>query len=285
MSFILFYMNEMGDIKVSTKKLQILGQLSASNAGTLDGKDSQYFTPYKNLVVNSDFEHWVAQIGLNAEHGTLTYAGDRWATDSGSVTGDKNASGDGYSNIALNGTIRQVIPDAPSVATPFINMVSGEAEINYDNGTLTITSNGGVIKNVLLLAGEWSTCPLYIGKGYATELHDCMRVFCTFKSAGLSCNITSNTVCIVDIPLQVSMRATPSVVFVTNVTYVRANGTNYTLSGAAPTVAVGSNYKTGCLSLTLTFSSIKVGNSSATFAKNDIGYVNYIEGYLCADYE
>lgn len=134
---------------------------------------------YTNLADNSDFTKWVAQAGIGENHGTQAYGGDRWMLTNGSITGEENADGNGYSGITLNGTLTQVVPSPPAVATPFIEMVSSTAEISYDaeNGEIVITSSGGVIKNVLLLEGEWTEKPGFVSKGYGAELAECQRYF------------------------------------------------------------------------------------------------------------
>lgn len=130
--------------------------------------------PY-NYAHNSDFTQFVAQAGVGGKHGNQAYAGDRWILDSGTVSGSARTDGNGYHNIKLNGTIRQKVANAPDVANAAIEMISGTASISYNNGEITITSSGGIIKNVLLCAAE--TLPEYQRKGYGAELVECMRYF------------------------------------------------------------------------------------------------------------
>lgn len=130
--------------------------------------------PY-NYAHNSDFTQFVAQAGVGGLHGTQAYAGDRWILDSGTVTGEANENGNGYRNITLNGTIRQIIANPPAVGTAGVEMISGTAAVSYANGELTITSAGGIIKNVLLCAAE--TLPEYQPKGYGAELAECLRYY------------------------------------------------------------------------------------------------------------
>lgn len=134
--------------------------------------------PY-NYADNSDFTQFVAQARVGGNHGTQAYAGDRWILDSGTVTGDANENGNGYSNIKLTGTIRQIIANPPAVGSVFVETVSGSASASYRNGEVTITSNGGVIKNVALYEGEYATAnkPKYQRRGYGTELSECLRYF------------------------------------------------------------------------------------------------------------
>ena len=130
--------------------------------------------PY-NYAHNSDFTQWVATKGIGGLHGVHAYAGDRWILDDGIVTGDAREDGNGYRNIKLNGTIRQKVANAPDVANAAIEMISGTANISYNNGEITITSSGGTIKNVLLCADE--TLPKYQPKGYGAELAECQRYY------------------------------------------------------------------------------------------------------------
>ena len=162
---------------------------TADDSKKLNGKAPACYTPYTNLADNSDFTHWIAQAGIGGKHGNDTYGGDRWILESGTIVsegngGNMNADGDGYSGIRLNGTLVQVVPSPPAVATAFVEMVSGTAEISYDasKGEIVLTSAGGVIKNVLLLEGEWTEKPEYVGKGYAAELAECARYHLLLKS-------------------------------------------------------------------------------------------------------
>ena len=134
--------------------------------------------PY-NYLHNSDFTQFVAQAGIGGNHGTQAYAGDRWILDSGTVTGSANANGNGYSNIQLNGTIRQIVANPPEVGTVAVEMVSGTATAVYGNGTVTITSSGGVIKNIRLFNGNYTAenMPAYQSKGYGVELVECLRIY------------------------------------------------------------------------------------------------------------
>ena len=130
--------------------------------------------PY-NYAHNSDFTQFVAQAGVGGLHGTQAYAGDRWILDSGTVNGEPNENGNGYKNITLNGTIRQKVENPPATGKAKVETVSGTATVSYENGELTITSSGGIIKNVLLCAAE--TLPEYQPKGYAAELAECLRYY------------------------------------------------------------------------------------------------------------
>lgn len=165
-----------------------------------------------NLLDNSDFQHFVAQARVGGNHGAQAYAGDRWILDSGTVTGVANANGDGYSNITLNGTIRQIVANAPAGEhVCAIEMVSGTADISYGDGEVTITSYGGVIKNVGLYAGNRK--PKYTSKGYISELLECLSYYYYIPStkAALTAYSHSTTEIRATMVLPVAMRATPTV--------------------------------------------------------------------------
>ena len=166
----------------------------------------------ENHCDNSDFTQWVAQAGIGGKHGNQDYAGDRWILDSGTVTGDANANGNGYSNIKLNGTIRQIISNPPAVGSVFVEMVSGTATASYQNGEVTITSNGGVIRNVLLCEGQYTEAnrPKYQPKGYGVELLECQRYFVLFVTANIY-GVSSNGSVSASIVLPTTMRITPTI--------------------------------------------------------------------------
>ena len=181
-----------GDIAMDGHKVTGLGTPTAgADAATktyADNASSRASSPY-NLLDNSDFTHFVAQAGLGGNHGTQAYAGDRWILDSGTVTGEENADGEGYTNITLNGTIRQKLANVPSAGTVGIEMVSGTAEITYADGSVSITSSGGVIKDVWCYPGAYTAdnMPGYAAKGYASELAECQRYY----RQSFSGNVTS----------------------------------------------------------------------------------------------
>ena len=170
-----------GPINMNGQKLSGLNAPTADDEAATKGfvVDSVKAAAPFNYAHNSDFTKWIAQAGIGSNHGNQAYAGDRWILDSGTVTGDAREDGNGYTNIGLNGTIRQNVANAPDVGTAAIEMVSGTADISYANGVITITSNGGVIKNVRLFAGAYSSdnTPNYQPKGYGAELKECMRYY------------------------------------------------------------------------------------------------------------
>lgn len=166
--------------------------------------------PHENFVHNSDFTRFIAQAGIGGLHGTQAYAGDRWILDSGSVTGVAN--GGAFTEITLNGTIRQKIENPPGTGTVILEMIDGEAEASYAGGELTITSSGGILKNVRLYEGEMQSEPLpYVSRGMAAELMECQR-FCTvipgwvhFRAATVTTNQIWATVHLPIVPNNSSM--------------------------------------------------------------------------------
>lgn len=179
-----------GELSMNGKPISGLNAPTANDHAANMGFVNQQVkkaAPY-NYVHNSDFTQFVAQAGIGGNHGTQAYAGDRWILDSGTVTGEANEGGDGYHNITLNGTIRQIVANPPDVGTAAIEMVSGTAQISYVNGEITITSNGGVIKNVRLFKGAYTAdnMPNYQPKGYNAELEECQLYYRKINSAVFS---------------------------------------------------------------------------------------------------
>lgn len=168
--------------------------------------------PY-NYAHNSDFTQFVAQAGVGGLHGTQAYAGDRWILDSGTVSGTANENGNGYRNITLNGTIRQIIANPPAVGTAGVEMISGTAAVSYTDGELIITSSGGIIKNVLLCASE--TLPEYQPKGYRAEFSECQMYYQipVQENLGYGYIFEAKTAAIISIPISIKMRTVPSVKF------------------------------------------------------------------------
>lgn len=211
----------------------------------------------RNLLDNSDFTQFVAQAGIGGMHGTQAYAGDRWVLDSGTVTGNANANANGYTNITLNGTIRQIVANQPSVGSPFVEMVSGTAEITYENGEITITSNGGVIKNVALYDGNYNANnqPKYQPKGYGTELAECQRYFIKMTGSSTSVRgfgaVGSPILITPTFYLPTTMRTSPTAVSF-DVSIVRGNGIS--LNSITPTEVKGAGCVGNQIALSLTFS-------------------------------
>ena len=163
--------------------------------------------PY-NWLDNSDFTNPVAQAGIGGNHGTQAYAIDRWILTSGSVS-----QRDG--GLQLNGTITQKLEHLPSGdVSAFVGMASGQANISYRDGTVTITSSGGVIAWAALYEGTYTqgTMPEHRPKGYGAELAECLR-YCQVISQNTAYRafvVSANTVQ-TTFPLGVPMRVKPSI--------------------------------------------------------------------------
>lgn len=164
----------------------------------------------RNLLDNSDFTNLVAQAGIGGNHGTMAYAADRWILDSGTVS---YSAGTG---LTLNGTITQKLENALAAAYPYVGMVSGTASISYTNGTVTITSSGGVIQWAALYANEYTadTLPEYKPKGYGVELLECMRYYQKFTDVEVNsiAFVRGNGARFVW-PFMVKMRTKPTLTF------------------------------------------------------------------------
>ena len=187
---------------------------TGGDADTLGGKAPAFYTPYENRADNSDFRHWIAQAGIGGKHGTQSYGGDRWILVSGTITGEENANGNGFENIILNGTIRQIVANPEETMTAFVKTISGTATATYSSGTLTITSNGGVLDWVMLIPGALETQPPYVPK--ENELAACLRYFRKLGPAPsefmvLSGHVTSGgTTILVGLPFVLDMRVKPT---------------------------------------------------------------------------
>lgn len=192
--------------------------------------------PY-NYAHNSDFTQFIAQAGIGEKHcKTAYYAGDRWILHSGTVTGEARADGHGYSNIRLNGTIVQIVENAPDVGTAAIEMVSGTADILYTDGVIVINSNGGVIKNVRLFKGAYTAdnVPNYQPKGYGAELAECQRYFIRYSASEevifLICGVSSSRI-YGTLHLPVNMRVGPSLTYHNVNVYPYTSGDSIAING------------------------------------------------------
>jgi hypothetical protein len=187
----------------------------------------------ENICDNSDFTRFIAQIGIGGLHGKQAYAGDRWILDSGFVSGEANANGEGYTNVVLNGTIRQIVANPPDVCTAAVEMVSGTAEISYENGEITITSSGGVIKNVRLFNGEYTddNIPAYRARRYSVELAECQRYFIYFDDQVIMFgDRPSSKVLNIAAHLPCEMRTSPTVLAMPEASVIRGGGKGYSAS-------------------------------------------------------
>jgi hypothetical protein len=92
-------------------------------------------------------------------------------------------------------------------------MVSGTASISYADGEITITSNGGVIRNCCLVSGAFATDerPTYKPKGYGAELAECQRYYIVASARHASGTYSSSGNKLhAFIPTPVTMRTTPT---------------------------------------------------------------------------
>ena len=162
----------------------------------------------RNLLDNSDFTNLVSQVDIGGNHGSIPYAADRWILDSGTVSYEAGVG------LTLNGTIRQKLEFPPTGnATAFVGMASGEASIRYEDGAVTITSSGGVLKWAAMYGGVYSaaTMPEYQPKGYRAELAECQRYFYNFLySNGIYFPAIANTDQIPGFLFPVEMRVAPT---------------------------------------------------------------------------
>ena len=167
-----------------------------------------------NLLDNADFTQFIAQMGVGGLHGTQAYAGDRWILDSGTVSGVANTNGNGYKNIKLNGTIRQIVANPPTAWTVGVKMISGTATVSYADGEFTISSDGGVIEAPILIGKADADISGVIPKGYIEELLNCQQ-YCYRPSntnGWLTMLVSSTNYLILPIEMPIRMRVTPSVV-------------------------------------------------------------------------
>lgn len=165
-------------------------------------------SPY-NWLDNSDFTNLVAQAGIGGNHGSQAYAADRWILNSGSVS--YNAG----TGLTLNGTITQKLESMPTGTTSaFVGMASGQASIACSNGTVTISSAGGVIAWAALYEGTFTeqAKPEYRPKGYTAELMECMRYYQENSVYYAAYNPIFEAA--PGLPFPVEMRTTPTVTIV-----------------------------------------------------------------------
>lgn len=223
-----------GPVNMNGQKLSGLNSPSSeSDAATMGfvNSEARKAAPY-NYAHNSNFEHFIAQAGLAQHHDVdEIYVGDRWILVSGTVTGKSGENG--YEDITLKGTIRQVVENPPETGTVAVNMISGTADISYQNGEITIASDGGVIKNVRLFSGIWANVPDYKPKGYTAELSDCKKYFQCYENKGnyqiplAFGRASSTTAARVTMPISQEMQVTPGMIKGSNIEwYLLCNGSN-----------------------------------------------------------
>lgn len=160
-------------ISVEAALAQKQEQITAGAGMRISGSKISTAAAPRNWLDNSDFTNLIAQAEIGGKHGNVAYAADRWKLTSGTVT---YTAGTG---LTLNGTITQVLEKAPTGGNCFVGIVSGTATIALNGNTITITSNGGVIKWAALYEGTYTEAnrPEYQPKGIAQERIACQRFF------------------------------------------------------------------------------------------------------------
>lgn len=179
---------------------------------------------FRNLLDNSDFTNLIAQAGIGGNHGTQAYAADRWILTSGTVSYEAGVG------LTLNGTITQNLEWWPYNTKSFVECASGTATIKRSNGTVTITSSGGVLKNAACYIGSLTDDekPNYCPKGYSEELRECKRYYRKVQYAACHGLAFSSQTVYAFWNLPVSMRATPTFVISEDFKMqVRNNGNQY----------------------------------------------------------
>ena len=217
-----------GELKMSGKPISGLNMPTeedqAANMGFVN-QQMRKASP-RNLLDNSDFTNLVAQAGIGGNHGTQAYAADRWILTSGTVSYEKGVG------LTLNGTITQKLEWWPASTKSFVECASGTATIKRSNGTVTITSSGGVLKNAACYPGVYTDDekPNYCPKGYSEELRECLRYYQKTQYAACYGFAFSSQTVYAFWSLPGSMRATPTFVMSDNFQLaVRPNGNQYTV--------------------------------------------------------
>lgn len=219
-----------------------------------------------NLLDNSDFTKPVAQAGVSASHGGAEiYAVDRWI-----LTGTVSRTTAG---LVLNGTMTQRLETVPAGrVSAFVGMASGTATITYADGEVTITSAGGTIAWAALYNGSYAAdnMPVYLPKGYATELMECKRYFRHVRGGGIP-GFMNASVGYFGLPVEIPMRVTPTVT-VNAYGTIRGNGVSITPTG----ITASSNYPS-VIGLTVTYANQSNANNHAGVLASGADFM------LCAD--
>ena len=186
-----------------------------------------------DLLDNSDWRNPVNQRGATNGNYTWGFILDRWQANGNSFV----LSADGIT-VPPSGRVVQRIAkgviDGEKAHTGVAVSSAGATYINANRAvTITVnTNNGGydevIVQNtgtvavtvayVALYEGEYTaeTVPAYVPKGYAAELHECMRYYVRFPSnsqltiIGYGYSATAGRF---SIPVGVQMRAAPELTF------------------------------------------------------------------------
>ena len=156
------------------------------------------------------------QRGVSGTISTAGYFLDGWKLVSGSVT-------IGADGITLNGTMAQVLEDAPvGAVTATVLTEAGVVPVGYDSTTKTFTVTaagtkliaaklelGGVQTLARLEGGAWELNQL---PDYGAELARCQRYLVPLSSDLVQAVIIGTGMIFFFVPLPVTMRVTPTIV-------------------------------------------------------------------------
>lgn len=176
---------------------------------------TQAFPCAPNLLRNWYFGRPVNQRGVSGTISTAGYFLDGWKLVSGSVT-------IGADGITLNGTMAQVLEDAPAgTVTATVLTEEGVVPVGYDSTTktFTVTAAGTKLIAAKLELGDVQTLAhLYGGAwvlnqlpDYGAELARCQRYLMPLVSDLVQAVIVGPDTIFFFVPLPVTMRATPTI--------------------------------------------------------------------------
>lgn len=235
-----------GPLNMNAQRLTGLGNPSADSdaAGKSYVDDRFRKASPPNLLDNSDFRNPVAQAGIGGTHMQQAYATDRWILTSGTVSHEAGVG------LVLNGTITQKLAQTPSgAASAAVGMASGNADISYANGVVTITSSGGTIAWAALYEGAFTpqTMPDYHPKGRLNELYTCQyyyqkHSFVQYQTICLS--FQGPAYCFMQFPLYRNMRGSAKIRQTGGT--IQVGSAAYTFSGSCnaseSSAIIGQNY-------------------------------------------
>ena len=169
-----------------------------------------------NLLRNWYFGRPVNQRGVSGTISTAGYFLDGWKLVSGSVT-------IGADGITLNGTMAQVLEDAPAgTVTATVLTEEGVVPVGYDSTTktFTVTAAGTKLIAAKLELGDVQTLARLEGGAwelnqlpdYGAELARCQRYLVPLASDLVQAVIIGTGMIFFFVPLPVTMRATPTIV-------------------------------------------------------------------------
>lgn len=177
---------------------------------------TQAFPCAPNLLRNWYFGCPVNQRGVSGTISTAGYFLDGWKLVSGSVT-------IGADGITLNGTMAQVLEDAPvGTVTATVLTEEGVVPVGYDSTTKTFTVTAAGTKLIaakLELGGVQTLAHLHGGAwvlnqlpDYGAELARCQRYLVPLSSDLVQAVIIGTGIIFFFVPLPVTMRVTPTIV-------------------------------------------------------------------------